>query len=296
MHHLHKLARTIIMQALWLDGFVLLVYGACLAVTGYRPQLPDIAVIIAVITGHWLHLYAMRRFCVEPAGILADRFERAIDHFDNQLEYDSELEAHGARLDPWSYQRKLMEASGQELPSAPTLSKGSMLYGALILEESGETMKGLAKALMNQIKATGKSQLVDLSLTFDSVGDELLDFATKIRTDLANMEIESSALTEADAVELLDGTTDIAVVNCGFALACGLPGGDAYAEVGLSNLSKVNPETGVIDKTPDGKWIKGASFFRPDLAKILRQHAPITAELGDEFFVDSDLAPPHHSV
>jgi hypothetical protein len=84
---------------------------------------------------------------------------------------------------------------------------------------------------------------------------------------------------------IFDGTTDVAVVNCGFALACGLPGSDGYREVALSNISKRNPDTGMIDKTADGKWIKGAEYRAPDLLGVLKaaeKERKRREALGDE--------------
>ena len=43
----------------------------------------------------------------------------------------------------------------------------------------------------------------------------------------------------------------------------------AYVEVQTSNWSKTNPNTGVIDKTPDGKWIKGVNYRPPNLTAVL---------------------------
>lgn len=68
---------------------------------------------------------------------------------------------------------------------------------------------------------------------------------------------------------MADGTTDLMVTNAGFALALGLPGAALYEEVASSNLTKKNPQTGVIDKTPDGKWIKGAKYREPNIDKVL---------------------------
>lgn len=300
MNHINTLSRQVIKQALILDLFILLVYGASLAITGHRPIFPEVAVIIAVLVGHWLHLYAMKHFCIEPAAVLADRFEKALDQWDNaEPSFDSDLGFEEALNDPWSYQRKLMEVSDQPLPSVPTLNKGGMLYGALILEETGETMAGLAVAMqkffdelpVRSPRLSGSQNFWDVMEAFKALGGYLQSEAKSIRSDLQGIEMEDYPLSAEVAVELLDGTTDIAVVNCGFALACGLPGSAAYAEVGLSNLSKINPTTGVIDKTADGKWIKGSSFFKPDLVKILHQYAPLSAEAHDAFFAESTTPP-----
>lgn len=190
-----------------------------------------------------------------------------IDPFD----VDSEMpEQH---LDPWEVMRTLMKASGQEIGDRPVLTDTSMLYAALIMEESAETFVGMITVL-------------DSMASYSRDDDRRLAIALRARLGIAAtvMDRESRAirsilegksfrmeLTEDEAVPIFDGTTDIAVVNCGFALACGLPGVWGYDEVQGSNLSKRNPETGVIDKTPDGKWIKGSEYSEPNLRRVLRQ-------------------------
>lgn len=127
------------------------------------------------------------------------------------------------------------------------------------MEELAETLQAADKVL----SGTTYGQHLDIPAA------GLLHSSQRIRQSLKLNPQVYIPLTGDQAVELLDGTTDIAVTNCGFCVATGLPGGAAYREVARSNLSKVNPETGVIDKTPDGKWIKGSGFTPPDLAKVL---------------------------
>ena len=107
-----------------------------------------------------------------------------------------------------------------------------------------------------------------LPFEFSYYAKQLQTTSTLLRAKLVDLDI-NIPLTEQEAVELLDGTTDIAVVNCGLALACGLPGAGAYDEVVGSNLSKINPATGMIDKHPDGKWIKGIRYYKPDLRQVM---------------------------
>jgi hypothetical protein len=106
-----------------------------------------------------------------------------------------------------------------------------------------------------------------------------LRMGMKMNADAIRAEIKSfgphdfdMALTIDEAVALADDTTDIAVVNAGFANASGIPGGACYVEVGTSNFSKANPETGRIDKDPSGKWIKGTDYQEPDLKAVLVEH------------------------
>ena len=91
-----------------------------------------------------------------------------------------------------------------------------------------------------------------------------------IRARIANFpESYRAELLEDEVVEMTDGTTDLMVTNSGFALSLGLDGGACYNDVAGSNLSKRNDD-GVIDKKPDGKWIKNQKNYRePDLRAVI---------------------------
>lgn len=168
-------------------------------------------------------------------------------------------------LDPWEMQRELMRASAQTLPLHPVLNKGGVLYGLLVMEEVGETLSAIGSIMSRRSPSAANDELY---LSFVGYGVNLQQSAQHLRKLIEAASIDI-ALTEQEAVELLDGTTDVAVVNCGLALACGLPGAAAYDEVVGSNLSKINLATGVIDKSPDGKWIKGIRFVKPDLRQVM---------------------------
>lgn len=172
--------------------------------------------------------------------------------------------------DPWEYQRQLMKISDQEIPNSPRLTRTSILYGALILEEAGETALGLAKAI-EESSAGRNSMLFALAKEYAKTAVQLIDTSKGLRKSLeACQELPDDLPMAFDtAKELLDGCVDIHVVTCGMALSTGLPGMDAYAIVVSSNLSKANPATGKIDKTPDGKWIKGSGYQAPDLDPLL---------------------------
>lgn len=167
------------------------------------------------------------------------------------------------QTDPWALQRMLMKASDQPLPEHPVLDKGGVLYALLIMEEVGETFSAIASVLKRS-----ESPMNVFLFEFSQHAARLQETSARLREKLVDVDI-NIPLTEQEAVELLDGTTDIAVVNCGLALACGLPGAGAYDEVVGSNLSKINPATGMIDKHPDGKWIKGIRYYKPDLRQVM---------------------------
>lgn len=182
-------------------------------------------------------------------------------------------------VDPWAIQETLMEASGQHIARVPSINNTSVLYAALKLEEGAETLAGLERAL-NRL-ATDQDCPQDLLSDQIAAARHVMDQQSRaIRKTLATAPQFDEPLTPDEAVEIFDGTTDETVVNCGFASASGFDGTAGYMEVGSSNLSKRNPETGVIDKTPDGKWIKGADYCPPDLRKVLARTAHDRAMLA----------------
>lgn len=187
--------------------------------------------------------------------------------------------------DPWVMQCELMCASGQPVPSTPTLSKNSLMYAALILEEAAEILRDGVVPGMDKVQfqdfgpvMTGPLDTLEQGKALarvrgklQSIADDMTQQSVMIRQELALIQDFAHALDPEDpaAVAIFDGTTDLTVVNCGFALASGLPAAEGYKEVAQSNLSKCNPDTGRIDKTPDGKWIKGAQYREPDLRRVL---------------------------
>lgn len=182
-------------------------------------------------------------------------------------------DAASLAVDPWDFQRALMKSSDQPLPPLPVVSHGSILYYALILEETAETGRPLLAALQRSL-ADPKTHSEEIVLgKIASVISRMDESSTLIRGALKTMPNFNYTLTQREATEVLDGTTDIQVVNSGFALASGLPAQDAYVEVVSSNLSKANPKTGKIDKAPDGKWIKGVEYAEPNLEAVLHRHA-----------------------
>ncbi len=247
-----------------LNGVVILmVIGTALAIE-YPMHFPEVMLVA--------HLLAVQHLTLRGLGWRASEQEAQEGGKDEK-----------PSVDPWEFQRALMVASGQLLPAFPTLNNGVLLYAALQMEELGETFEALANPLTNMIAqahfgdttltSNGKdiSALMVVQLILRDHAHTLQTSAKRVRELLQEFHVDIPLTTE-EAAEILDGATDVVVTNAGFVLSAGLPGALAYREVGCSNLSKVNPTTGVIDKTPDGKWIKGAEYFKPDLARVIRDH------------------------
>lgn len=173
---------------------------------------------------------------------------------------------HALVKDPWLLQRQIMESSGQRLPSVPSLTKESVLYIALTAEELGEVAAVAAEVLHDGVleRDTG-----DLASKLRLAAVVLQDMSHDLRAQIATRDF-AFPMTPQQSVDLLDGVTDCAVTVCGLCEASGLPGMPGYLEVYRSNRSKANPDTGRVDKTPDGKWIKGVNYTPPDLHAVMR--------------------------
>ena len=107
------------------------------------------------------------------------------------------------------------------------------------------------------------------------------------------------ALESEDLVEIYDAGLDVIVYIQNLLGEMGLPLQPGLIEVGASNMSKLDPKTGLPIKAsendpsgePEGKTLKGENYFEPRLGKILdimTQKTPLftvhpfTAEAGDD--------------
>lgn len=213
-------------------------------------------------TGQWITL-----FIITVLGILQMGRAAAVQLVIDDASFESPTMLQ-AGADPWELQADVMARSGQDMPECPTITKASLTYMALIFEEAGETAEALAAA----IDAPKGSQLEELRLYIKSQGLILRHKSKTIRAMITPSAVEALSgrlIPLKLARALLDGTTDIAVVNCGFAIGTGLPGMTGYSDCVLSNISKANPDTGRIDLDASGKWIKGPDFIDADFDRIL---------------------------
>ena len=191
--------------------------------------------------------------------------------------YEEQLKKAGKHInevdrktDPWAAQIALMKISDQELAHKPLINRTAILYGALIMEEVGETLLALAQAI--EASSTGKgSGFYVIAQQYAREGVSLQAKSKQMRQDIADSrdKLIGALIPQDIAISLLDGVTDIVVVTAGLAAAVGLPAAQAYARTVTSNMSKANPYTGKIEKTADGKWIKGANYKPPKLADLL---------------------------
>jgi len=78
------------------------------------------------------------------------------------------------------------------------------------------------------------------------------------------------ALLLKDEVETLDACVDMIWVILGFCYMKGYDVAGAWNEVARSNLAKINPKTGKVNKREDGKVLKPEGWTPPQLAEFVK--------------------------
>ena len=76
------------------------------------------------------------------------------------------------------------------------------------------------------------------------------------------------AFNKKDLVEVVDGLVDMVWVIMGMASTLDIPFDDVWKEVKSSNMSKF--VDGKAIKNADGKIMKPDTYFRPDIASIIK--------------------------
>ena len=92
----------------------------------------------------------------------------------------------------------------------------------------------------------------------------------KLRLDLIKEELDElkEAMDNKDLLEVADALTDILYVTYGAGHAFGIDLNKCFEEVQNSNMSKLD-ESGKPIYNEFGKVMKGPSYFKPNLKKIL---------------------------
>jgi predicted HAD superfamily Cof-like phosphohydrolase len=96
------------------------------------------------------------------------------------------------------------------------------------------------------------------------------DKINKLRYDLIEEELNElkEAMKNKDLLEVADALTDILYVTYGAGHAFGIDLNKCFEEVQNSNMSKLD-ESGKPIYNEFGKVMKGPSYFKPNLKKIL---------------------------
>ena len=72
--------------------------------------------------------------------------------------------------------------------------------------------------------------------------------------------------------DLADAVIDSIVVHIGYGLSRGWPMKELWDAVHVSNMAKVDPETGLVTRRSDGKILKPAGWAPPNLQWVLDEH------------------------
>ena len=124
---------------------------------------------------------------------------------------------------------------------------------------------------LNAVQAFHKAFKIDCA---DAPTVDLPDQIKELRFRL--MEEENQEYLEAaknnDLVEVADALGDMLYILCGTILSHGMQHKieEVFEEIQRSNMSKLGADGEPIYRE-DGKVMKGPNYFKPDIAKILKQ-------------------------
>ena len=100
-----------------------------------------------------------------------------------------------------------------------------------------------------------------------SVGDRN-EKQYRLYTSLIEEEVAELKAAKSDA-EHFDALLDIIVVCIGAGLSLGLPMSRGWDAVMISNLRKIDPATGRVERREDGKILKPEGWRPPNLGRLL---------------------------
>ena len=115
------------------------------------------------------------------------------------------------------------------------------------------------------MKTFGQEVKLDPSFSTDKIN--------KLRLSLIREELEelSDAMNKKNLLEVADALTDILYVTYGAGHAFGINLDKCFDEVQNSNMSKLDLNGKPI-YNEFGKVMKGPNYFKPDLAKFLKEN------------------------
>ncbi len=147
----------------------------------------------------------------------------------------------------------------------------------LIRQADGE--QGLIKALSERLEMRQQPQSVfhDQAFFMRACGQtttEINPTQAKLYRALIEEEMRELKVAEVQAneVEEFDAVLDLLVVLIGYGLSRGWPMLAGWEEVMRSNMAKIDPRTGMVNKREDGKVLKPEGWTPPALADVLEQY------------------------
>jgi predicted HAD superfamily Cof-like phosphohydrolase len=157
-----------------------------------------------------------------------------------------------------------------------------MIYDNLTDKElirQADGQQGLIKALSERLEMRQQPQSVfhDQAFFMRACGQtttEINPAQAKLYRSLIEEEMRELKVAEvqADEVEEFDAVLDLLVVLIGYGLSRGWPMLAGWDEVVRSNMAKIDPRTGVVNKREDGKVLKPEGWTPPALADVLEQY------------------------
>lgn len=81
------------------------------------------------------------------------------------------------------------------------------------------------------------------------------------------------AVSERDMVEVADALADMVYIIAGTALEFGIPLDRVWDEVQRSNMAKVDPVSGRVNRREDGKILKPEGWTGPRIGEVLEDAA-----------------------
>ena len=147
----------------------------------------------------------------------------------------------------------------------------------LIRQADGE--QGLIKALSERLEMRQQPQSVfhDQAFFMRACGQtttEINPTQAKLYRALIEEEMRELKVAEVQAneVEEFDAVLDLLVVLIGYGLSRGWPMLAGWDEVMRSNMAKIDPRTGMVNKREDGKVLKPEGWTPPALADVIETY------------------------
>lgn len=182
--------------------------------------------------------------------------EQNQDSFAQGSEFPDTINDERRLVDPWDYHRALMFAMHHQIPAQPMMTRDSLMYYALLLEEAAQAGQTLLKGL-----APGGEQVFGMSAREDleiirqlmASTSRSMSFVSRRMNQLVDGAPlrcwDGQFLPQRQAQQLLDDLSALQMMTCGFALATGLPVEEGYRQMSTSCISKA--QSGKEVKEPD---------------------------------------------
>jgi hypothetical protein len=173
-----------------------------------------------------------------------------------------------------------MTACGQEI-GVGLIHPQTDLYLNLINEEFGEFVEGIkTKNMLEVLDGALDTIWVVSGYLISRFGDErriivTTHLSSSIESVVASAQGFLNAINPKSVMVPEDVVYSAATVFCNelaqFCICLGMSVHQGWAEVRRSNMSKLDPETGVAIKREDGKILKPASYSPPNLKPFASQ-------------------------